>query len=1025
MIPKKFQLKNTIKHPTSIIVGGANRLGVEIADSLIKQGGYVVIIDAITNENVSRFDSFSDNAMLSILDYTSIPHLEEDIRRLDYVFYFNHESENFRDEISTSEFLTISNYLDAALALASKFEARFLLTTSIKAHQVLFQTDDSAYKMSMTNKYTKTYSNMEMQRYSEGLVMEYFEKAELSSRIIRLGEVIGDGMNMRSKTVFTDLLSRAVNGTDLLLRNDGLENEWFVHILDAAYGIIKAQFSKEAEGQVFSVCYDNTYTHLSIAYKIQELENDSGDIKFVESDSMAPPLKIHKPAPNLSKIGWMPRISFDRAVTQALASAKIHYIEENMQKVSESEEVGNLKSFLNIAGNSKNGGIHLSEGEMKQEQLREAYKQIKLTKSKRVKSRYEKINDSFWGFFKSMAGMFSFIGKMSPVQFGIFILFLLVFTISYFLILSPVLYITRNLVELYPSFEAIEASLETNDFETIKSETDVISQSINNISDSLATLKIPSSILNYEDEVGEIDQFLEYYNDTSEGLSNVSQALAPYNQYIREFENNLTLRKSNDGYLSLSSEGKSYIDLLGEIENNEIFYDKGIEIVNRSIRQVSENTLPRMPEFLEKEFIKFNEFVLSLSDLSDTTSFYLSLPDLLGNSKPVTYMLIVLDNTRPTPIGGEISSYALVTIQEGGIRSIELKSAESLNLLNYEFTESNIREINARRFGFKTTNNAKITDFESIADEEIFLNSITRAISSSTDVNIDAVGVITLESFSDLISNIENDVSVNGISFKDSDVLTSLVDAQLGNESVENKKETISELFAAILPEIINSWQSNHSNIENVVSKLLENNSVSFQSTDRDLGNILNNKIDVKNSDTYINVGLISTDPKIVNTQTYPNITLTLETTITNEFKIINNLSVRFPNIGSSSEVSVCLPDSVRLSSIVIDSEVIPIERSRLNINGDEICAVAQVINETQMNVYWEDETYFATTSDKLNLTFGITDVNGARTELDHVVKADREILVADSEGIEINPNLGSIEILNHDIIKNLIISRR
>jgi len=258
MIPEKYRLKNTIKYPTSLIIGGLSKLGLEIADSLIEQGGYVIIIDIYTEENIEKLNIFPKDTLISFLDFTAIPHLEEDIRRLDYVFYFNHESRDLNSKVSTQQFLTFSNYLDTTLSLVSKFDAKFLLTTSVKAHQLVLINQEVGinYGVGSSQKHA-VYTEMEVQKYGESLTMEYVERTQLDARIIRLAEVIGDGIDFSNRTVFVDLVLSAAKGESLKLRKDGLETEFYVHILDAAYGIIKAQFSRNTLGEIYSLGYDN------------------------------------------------------------------------------------------------------------------------------------------------------------------------------------------------------------------------------------------------------------------------------------------------------------------------------------------------------------------------------------------------------------------------------------------------------------------------------------------------------------------------------------------------------------------------------------------------------------------------------------------------------------------------------------------------------------------------------------------------------------------------------------------------
>ena len=105
MVSQQFRLKNTVKYPTSLIFGGLSRLGLEIADSLLEQGGYVIIVDTYSDENVGKLQVFPKESMISFIDYTTLPNLDEELRRLDYVFFFNHESTDLNRKIYTKEFL--------------------------------------------------------------------------------------------------------------------------------------------------------------------------------------------------------------------------------------------------------------------------------------------------------------------------------------------------------------------------------------------------------------------------------------------------------------------------------------------------------------------------------------------------------------------------------------------------------------------------------------------------------------------------------------------------------------------------------------------------------------------------------------------------------------------------------------------------------------------------------------------------------------------------------------------------------
>ncbi|MCA9386607.1 hypothetical protein KC669_01090 [Candidatus Dojkabacteria bacterium] len=1032
MIPKQFQLKNTIKHPTSIIIGGLNKLGIEIADSLIKQGGYVVLVDAVTEKNISKLDNFKSTDLVSFLDYTSIPHLEDDIRRLDYVFYFNHESEDFTEEISTQEFLTISNYLDAALSLSSKFDARFLLTTSIKANQVLFATDDTAYKLSMSKSYTQAYSNMEMQRYSEGLVMEYHEKANLNTRIVRLGEIIGDGINFNQKTAFNELISAAAEGDDLYLRNDGLENEWFIHTLDAAYGLIKAQFSKDTNGEVYSLTYENTYTHLSIAYKIQELEDQAGEIKFRSEDTSAPPIKIHKPAPNLTRIGWMPRISFDRAVTQSLAAAKISVLEKatanGVEVSNHNKSVNNFQNFLSLAKGDKE--LVEKEGDsLKKERIKQAYKTIQLQRKQRKKSFPEKIINAFWSLFIFMARTFSFIGKMSPVEFGMFIIVSVVFLIVYVAVISPTLYISRHAITVSTQLPGLNETFEAKKYDVGYVQAQEISNSFSQIENILPKYKGAAKLVSYDSELDDIKSFISFYSDFSEGLQNIFYALAPFNQYLKDFENNTVLRKSSDGYLSIESPGKDYVNNLAEIENRSVFYEKGIQKLEKAQSSIKDNTLPVLPNQIRNLFMSTNEDILEYANVKQKTKVITVIPSMVGVDKPTTYLFLILDNTRISPLGGEIAGYALITLQNGGIVDIEVKSVDDIEIDKEILSDENLREINKRRFINLQPDDVRVSSFGSISN----LLELDQTLSESLweeyfGVRIDALGTIQLEALQQMSSSLQN-LMVQGIQLNPENFLSDITRAQAGNESVAYKHEVITEVFANIFHETLNKINSNTREIMLSIEKMASEDMLHLVAINQGFTDFINQNDLYDNSvyraNTYMVPGILIEDPKVVNSTSYINTTLSLETKVKGDFSVENSLLVTFPSVGSSQEISICLPETVRLSSIKIDEGTIPSERSKVNISEDEICIVGRSLGETTFGFSWEDETFKNTESDSINFTMGIGNVNGARTELDHIIEFERGLQVnVDGQTLEAN-GLGSKVVLNNDVVKNIIINRQ
>ena len=125
----KFKSKTYQKRPLSIIIGGLDKVGLELADILLKNDGFVIFVDNYSKENLKKLDDFSKDSLISFIDYSALATLDEDLKRLDYVFFLNHTY--LKNNLSAKYLSKRKNYLDIVLALSSKYRAKFLLSTSV------------------------------------------------------------------------------------------------------------------------------------------------------------------------------------------------------------------------------------------------------------------------------------------------------------------------------------------------------------------------------------------------------------------------------------------------------------------------------------------------------------------------------------------------------------------------------------------------------------------------------------------------------------------------------------------------------------------------------------------------------------------------------------------------------------------------------------------------------------------------------------------------------------------------------
>ncbi len=1011
IVPQEYRLKNTIKYPTTVIVGGISRLGLELAQLLIEQGGYVVIVDTVTAESIQKLQRFHKNDLISYLDYSAIPHLEEDIRRLDYVFYFNHDSVDFKSEVSTQEFLTFSNYLDATLSLASKFEAKFLLTTSIKANQMLLMENDMGMNFGKSSVSTPTYTDMELQKYAEGLVLEYEKKVNLDARVIRLGEIIGDGMDFKNNTAFVRLILNAAQNEMLELRKEGLENEWFIHMQDAAYALVKAEFGKGTKGKIYSAAYDSPYRHLSIAYKIQEISPGQLEIRFVEEKDNLPAIKLYKAAPNLSDIGWMPRVSFDKAVKQSLASAKIYIAEhslkslknKNIQSNSPKSFKSKLRSFLNIAENESDESQFQTEGdlisnliaekqgndELKKSRLLLANNELK-ARRRRPRTFTEKIQDYFWKTFIFFARFITILSNKSPLELGIILFSISLFIFFYFTLLSPAIYIGRNLINAKSNYDSIIENLENKNYIEVTKSAEKLNDSFENIQNITSKYKVVAEFLTLDNEFAQGQRLLDNYIIISSGVEDVGKSLEPLTNYTNTYQNNTEVRTGTETYLSIKDSGYDYQAYLDNLETNSVYLQIGLDKVNKGLEGLGLIDYTKFPSFINSEIFEFNtELKNSLSEV-ESLQIESNLSTFLGSRNPKSHLVLLLDNTRQTPIGGEIAAFGLVTLQKGSIANTIVQSIDQLEFDKTLISDLDLTEINNTRFTYVDRNNLQLQDISTINSFDSFSEVARKIWENQFNVEIDGVILMNLnalEQMNEFAIDKGQTVEIAGARF-DNNFLASLNSTQVTNANLQTKRRIMAQLLAYNLDNIFNSFNSNLKEISNIVGNAVSTQDILINFETSDLQDLVKNSktslAEIENATSYIKVGVKMDDINQVNNDAYPYVTLTLKTSIDNTSKLINTLQIDLiSSLGASREVSVCFPLDVTLSSIRLVETNIPSNRLTVNSNSFERCAVVKVLSESLITLSWSEDAII-NSAQSAEFTHGIAKVNGATTDLDY-----------------------------------------
>jgi len=1024
MIPEQFRLKNTIKHPTSLLIGGLSKLGIEIAEALLEQGGYVVIVDTYSNKEFDLPSIFGKDVMVSFVDYTNLTHLDEDLRRLDYIFFFLKESIDPRQKVSTQHFLNFSNYLDASLTLASKFDAKFLLATTIRTHQFLIYEQENYIKNSQNTSYTE----LEIHRYAENLTLEYVERVDLDARIVRVGEIIGDAIDLSLDSRFKDLILAAAKNEPLVLYKDGLETEWLVHLLDAAYGVIKAQFSKNTKGEVFSICYESPFTHLSIAYKIQEVEEGSQEIVFSDQGDNLPSLKLYKPAKNLSTIGWMPRVPLDRAIKQSIIAAKIFLLEQKNRKNEETTIVDKIKSFVNLADTQKKiedkdleglGPIsRLIEERKRQEALRMqsielANTSIKTKRRLKPKSFREKLQDQIWNIVIDVGNKVSFLKNRTPLEFFFIILFFLFLLFGYIFILSPTIFIYRGALALHEYIKEFEKNYSEFEFGKSKGNLVLVNNELNSIQRSFESTKLVFAILGIDDYHQKIINNISLYKQFLENSITILGYLEPVSNYFNAFSNNTQLRLTTENYLSVVKSGINHSLALEELQSNAYYINFYVDRILGLKKLFKSFDYSIYPQFISNYFESLNNKIITIIDEFNYFKLVNYFDKLIGHKNAKNYLILLLDNTRPRPLGGEISAFAILSFKNGSLVQTLVRSIYDTDFKLSNLSPDVMAEINLRRYKFKVFNDLTFVDFSNTSDMNYLLNVLNQVFKSETNLSIDgivATNLSAINNFFDLIKSSELNINyekyfdINGTKFLSSNILNSYKLA-LGDDSTLQKKSRISaQLLSNLLYFIFDNYD--------IVVPLILKNITNF-TLSREVSLITNNKkyindIVSMNIIPKINLdfesGIVFEDPQYVHSEKFHSLSSILKLNIDKDQSIklsgIQNVNI-FP---SYKEMYFCFPGYIKNQNVNL--QLLASQNWIINGFQDKKCLVGYAVteNEIQFSLGFDGINIAEIKNDEYFYSIGFKKFGGMFTPFDFEAS--------------ISPDLRVIQILPEQILQ-------
>jgi nucleoside-diphosphate-sugar epimerase len=329
----QHQSSGVITHkPVALVAGGAGFIGSFLCQSLLLQGCQVICVDNLLTGKKENLASCLNNPNFKFQNQDLTRPLKN-ISKVDYIFHLAGMEGNRRS--SLKHLLVNSEGTKNLLDLAKEFSAKFLLGSS----EGIFSDTQAVKSLKKPWKKGKLLNgHNEAKRFAEELTREYFSR-NVDIRIVRLGWVYGPRMNLDSDREIARLFKSAFQSSFIEVPGAGDQEIYPTFISDAIYGLTKAIFTSQTNGEIFTLVGTEKTTFFALAQDIRKLLAKKLEIKFI-SQEREPIVLDNSIRESQEKLGWKAKTGLYEGIEKTTAFFSLSKKPRKVKKTPPRSKIG-------------------------------------------------------------------------------------------------------------------------------------------------------------------------------------------------------------------------------------------------------------------------------------------------------------------------------------------------------------------------------------------------------------------------------------------------------------------------------------------------------------------------------------------------------------------------------------------------------------------------------------------------------------------------------------------------------------
>ncbi|MBN1445630.1 MAG: SDR family oxidoreductase [Candidatus Omnitrophica bacterium] len=307
-----------MKNRKVLIAGGAGFIGSHLCDYYVSKGNRVVCLDNLATGAKANIEHLISSSSFTFVN-ADVVRLKEISLDGDFDMVFNLASpasppDYFRLPVETLRVNSLGT--ENLLELARRCDAKFLFASTSEVYgDPLIPVQKEEYWGNVNSIGPRSVYD-EAKRYGEAMVMAYFRKYNVDTRIVRIFNTYGPRMRLKDGRVIPNFIAQLLEKKPLTVYGDGKQTRSFCYVDDLVAGL--AGIMEKDYHLPVNLGNPGEFTILELAEIIQKIAGMKTEIEFL------PPLeddpRRRKPDITRAKelMGWQPSVPLEEGLKKTL-----------------------------------------------------------------------------------------------------------------------------------------------------------------------------------------------------------------------------------------------------------------------------------------------------------------------------------------------------------------------------------------------------------------------------------------------------------------------------------------------------------------------------------------------------------------------------------------------------------------------------------------------------------------------------------------------------------------------------------